>query len=44
MTVVALYALEKINDKLFGILVVLLILVFVTMIMYKYNPCASFHH
>ena len=37
MTVVALYALEKINDKLFGILVVLLILVFVTMIMYKYN-------
>lgn len=37
MVVVSLYALEKINDKLFGILVVLLILVFVIMIMYKYN-------
>ena len=37
MGVVSLYALGKINEKLFGILVVLLILVFVIMIMYKYN-------
>jgi hypothetical protein len=37
MGVVSLYVLGKINEKLFGILVVLLILVFVIMIMYKYN-------
>lgn len=37
MIVVILYAMEKINDKLFGILVVLLILIFVCLVMYKYN-------
>jgi hypothetical protein len=37
MGIVCLYALGKINDKLFGILVVLIILFFIIMIMYKYN-------